>query len=223
MSSSFSPTTRRTLAAMHLCPLAPAKLATTSLVVPSNSASLRATRWFLAPPRAMTLLLRLLQRAETREAMGLLPTKLTALTRGESIRASQHSRVPLTICQTPAGKPASTIRSLTKLQVIGHFSEGLRTTQLPKTRLMGTVHIGTMNGKLKGTMAATTPRGLLVSVQLIPLLTVRLFPWATWGREIAYSTVSRPLATSARASVMFFPFSFTMHSARTSALALTRE
>jgi hypothetical protein len=60
--------------------------------------------------------------------------------------------------------------SVIMLHVRGHFSEGLRRTVLPITRAIGTVHIGTMKGKLKGTIEATTPRGRRVSVQLIPRL-----------------------------------------------------
>ena len=43
---------------------------------------------------------------------------------------------------------------------------GFRTTVLPITSAIGTVQKGTMNGKLKGTMLATTPSASLRSTQL---------------------------------------------------------
>ena len=72
-------------------------------------------------------------------------------------------------------------------------------TVFPQTNAMGSVHIGTMNGKLNGTMDATTPRGSRRSWHVTCDETRRFFPWANWGSEAAYSTVSFPFATSARA------------------------
>mmetsp|Transcript_12301 Transcript_12301/g.27637 ORF Transcript_12301/g.27637 Transcript_12301/m.27637 type:complete len:210 (+) Transcript_12301:1037-1666(+) len=118
--------------------------------------------------------------------------------------------------------PATTISSTIRCIVRGTFSEGLRMTQLPMVREMGTVHMGTIAGKLKGTMAATTPRGSLVSTHITPLDTSRRLPTARLGRLVAHSTVSLPLATSASASVMFLPFSRTMISASSCACVSTR-
>jgi hypothetical protein len=63
-----------------------------------------------------------------------------------------------------------------------------------------------MNGKLNGTILATTPTGLRVSWHVTPLLTSKVLPWINCGSEIAYSTVSLPLAISARASARFWWF-----------------
>ena len=46
----------------------------------------------------------------------------------------------------------------------------------------------TMRGKLKGTMAVTTPNGSLTSSQCTPRLTSSFFPWISCGSEHAYST-----------------------------------
>lgn len=107
--------------------------------------------------------------------------------------------------------------------VKGTFSDGLRMTQLPITKAMGSVHMGTMNGKLNGTMQATIPRGERLSSQETWDDTWRIFPWASWGSEAAYSTVSFPFATSASASFTFFPFSCTMSAASSLEFCLTSE
>ena len=91
--------------------------------------------------------------------------------------------------------------------VIGTFSLGLRMTQLPAPSAMGVVHSGTMAGKLKGTMQATTPSGSRTSWQTTPELTSSVLPCSSCGIEQAHSTVSLPLATSPTASVLFLPFS----------------
>ena len=60
--------------------------------------------------------------------------------------------------------------------------------------IIGKVHMGTINGKLKGTIDTTTPKGLLTSLHVTPRLTSRILPGITLGRDMAYSTVSLPLA-----------------------------
>mmetsp|Transcript_37355 Transcript_37355/g.89850 ORF Transcript_37355/g.89850 Transcript_37355/m.89850 type:complete len:250 (-) Transcript_37355:274-1023(-) len=215
-------TTSNTLAAMHRCPQHPANDATTSVAVWFTSASGRATRWFLAPPRETTRLCSLWHREATSSATLEDPTKVTARTRGESISAFTTGAVPFTVLNTPSGNPASCMSSQTRRMVRGTFSLGFRTTQFPITRAMGVVHMGTIRGKLKGTIQATTPRGTRSSRQWMPPETSRIFPCATCGNEQAYSTVSFPLATSARASALFFPFSNTMRSASSSACSRIR-
>ena len=66
------------------------------------------------------------------------------------------------------------------------------------------VHIGTINGKLNGTMLATTPRGTRRSWHVTVDETRSVLPAASWGRLQAYSTVSFPLAMSARAGCLGF-------------------
>ena len=46
-----------------------------------------------------------------------------------------------------------------KLAADGSFSEGFRTKVLPHAIAIGYIHIGTIAGKLKGVMPATTPTG----------------------------------------------------------------
>ena len=41
----------------------------------------------------------------------------------------------------------------------GSRSEGLSTKVFPQAMALGAIHIGTMAGKLKGVIPATTPRG----------------------------------------------------------------
>ncbi len=82
--------------------------------------------------------------------------------------------------------------------------------------------MGTMMGKLKGTMEATMPTGSRTSEHVTPRETCSVLPWASWGRLHAHSTVSFPLATDANASPLFLPFSRTTSSASSSACVSNR-
>ena len=61
--------------------------------------------------------------------------------------------------KTPSGSPASCQSLAIQFAALGSFSLGLMTTVLPVATAMGTNHSGTMAGKLKGEMIATTPSG----------------------------------------------------------------
>jgi hypothetical protein len=61
--------------------------------------------------------------------------------------------------KTPSGRPASAHNSAIQFDALGSFSLGLITTALPAAIAMGKNHIGTIAGKLKGEMMATTPSG----------------------------------------------------------------
>ena len=58
----------------------------------------------------------------------------------------------------------------------GSRSEGLTTTVLPVMVAVGMTHRGIMAGKLKGQMAATTPRGSLYDLVSMSLATSRTSP-----------------------------------------------
>ena len=60
---------------------------------------------------------------------------------------------------TPSGRPACLSSSAMKRLGEGSRSLGLRMKQLPVAMASGAIHIGTMKGKLKGVMPATTPSG----------------------------------------------------------------
>ncbi len=64
---------------------------------------------------------------------------------------------------------------------------------------IGIVHMGTIKGKLNGTMDVTIPSGARRSEQDTCEETWSVLPCANCGREHAYSTVSFPFATSANA------------------------
>mmetsp|Transcript_11123 Transcript_11123/g.33052 ORF Transcript_11123/g.33052 Transcript_11123/m.33052 type:complete len:335 (-) Transcript_11123:6-1010(-) len=114
-----------------------------SLAAISRLRSGAETRWFLAPPRAMTFLPALRARACTRSATREEPTKVSAAMSGWSQRALATSESPWTIWKAPCGTPALKRNSAALLIVIGTFSEGLRITQLPATRAIGMVQKGT--------------------------------------------------------------------------------
>ena len=149
ISWSAPPTKSNTDAAIHLCPEQPAKLTVMSDAVDSNSQSGRAIKWFLAPPRDVQRLCNERQRVDTISATGDEPTKVTALTSGLAIKASDASLSPLTKLKTPGGTPASCINSAMRCNVMGTFSLGLQITVFPMTRAIGIVHIGTFDDMMK--------------------------------------------------------------------------
>src|SRR5687767_8559078 len=114
---------------------------------------------------------------------------------------------PCTILKTPSGKPASFSNSASRPQQRGTFSEGFTIMQLPSAIALGMVQLGTMAGKLKGTIEATTPSGTCSVLHSTPLLTSRISPVTNWGSEQANSVSSIHFSISARASPSVFPFS----------------
>ena len=80
------------------------------------------------------------------------------MTSGCVSSASTASLSPLTTFITPSGRPACVHSRATASAAEGSFSLGLRTTALPHAMATGMNHIGTMAGKLKGEITATTPR-----------------------------------------------------------------
>src|SRR5574343_1164342 len=91
-------------------------------------------------------------------AIGVEPTKLTALTRGSCNSVSTASLSPLTTLSTPGGRPASRASSARRSVELGSRSEGLSTKVLPQATAMGHIQHGTITGKLNGVMPAHTPR-----------------------------------------------------------------
>ncbi len=89
----------------------------------------------------------------------------------------------------------------------GTCSLGFKMKEFPPTRAWGSIHRGTMIGKLKGTMPATTPSGSYTTSHATPRLTSSWLPAASWGRAQPYSTHSIPFSTSAFDSEKIFPFS----------------
>jgi len=59
----------------------------------------------------------------------------------------------------PAGSPASTSSSASRIGTDGARSDGLRMKALPQASAGANFHIGIMAGKLNGVMPATTPSG----------------------------------------------------------------
>ena len=73
--------------------------------------------------------------------------------------------VPCRIFNTPSGKPASFGNDAIRVKVSGTFSEGFTIIQLPRAIAFGIVQLGTIAGKLNGTMDATTPSGTRSTLQ----------------------------------------------------------
>ena len=92
-------------------------------------------------------------------AIGVEPTKLMAAMSGWSRIASTASLSPWTTVKTPSGRPASFHSSAMNSEAEGSFSLGLSTKALPQAMALAHIHSGTMAGKLKGVMPATTPSG----------------------------------------------------------------
>src|SRR4029453_7192443 len=92
-------------------------------------------------------------------AIGVEPTKLTPAIPGWFRIASTAALSPWTTLKTPAGRPASARSCAEKLAADGSFSDGFSTNVFPHAMAIGYIHIGTIAGKLKGVMPATTPSG----------------------------------------------------------------
>jgi hypothetical protein len=92
-------------------------------------------------------------------AIGVEPTKESAFTCGCASSASTASLSPCTTLNTPSGRPACLSSSAMKIDGDGSRSLGFRMKALPQASATGNIHIGTMHGKLKGVMPATTPSG----------------------------------------------------------------
>ena len=90
-------------------------------------------------------------------ATGVEPTKLTAAMSGWSSMASTTTLSPCITLKTPSGKPACLNRSAMISETLGSLSEGLRIKVFPQAIALGNIHMGTIAGKLKGVMPATTP------------------------------------------------------------------
>ncbi len=91
--------------------------------------------------------------------MGVEPTNETALISGCSRIASTATLSPWMTLNTPSGTPASWSSCARNNDAEGSFSEGLSTNVLPQAMALANIHIGTIAGKLKGVMPATTPSG----------------------------------------------------------------
>ena len=161
-------------------------------------------------------------------ATGVEPTKLIACTRGSASRESTASRSPLTTFSTPSGRPASVSSSASTIAVLGSFSEGFSTKVLPQMIAIGNIHIGTMAGKLKGVMPATTPSGWNSDqLSMAGPTSLLCSPFRSSGAPQAYSTTSMPRASSPRASSSTLPcsavISATMRSALRSSKSLKRN
>mmetsp|Transcript_4569 Transcript_4569/g.10696 ORF Transcript_4569/g.10696 Transcript_4569/m.10696 type:complete len:350 (+) Transcript_4569:573-1622(+) len=203
------PTTRSTEAAMHRCPAEPKAEFMMSEIVMSSSQSGIAMRWFLAPPIHNALLPVLRAVLSMISATRELPTNETAAMPGCSDKALATPCAPCTMEKTPLGSPASASSSAIRINVKGTFSEGLMMKQLPQPIAIGSVHNGTIAGKLKGTMEATTPSGRRTSWHHTPRATSKSRPAIKSGRPVAKATVSSPFRTSASASPRFLPCSWT--------------
>src|SRR5262245_50795735 len=92
-------------------------------------------------------------------AIGVDPTKLTALIPGCSRIASTATLSPMTTLKTPSGSPASLRISAVRSDADGSFSDGLSTNVFPQAIAGAHIHIGTIAGKLNGVIPATTPSG----------------------------------------------------------------
>ena len=104
----------------------------------------------------------------------------------------------------------------------GTSSDGLSTIVLPSVIALGMVQWGTMLGKLKGTIDATTPTGTRSERHSTPRLTSRIWPGVSCGSEQAYSVSSIALSHSARASDITLPCSSTMSALSSSNCCSTR-
>src|SRR5436190_6774636 len=108
---------------------------------------------------------------------------------------------PLTMLNTPSGSPASFNNAANLAELNGTFSEGLSIIQFPSATAFGIVQLGTMLGKLNGTMDATTPNATCSVLHSTPLLTSSTSPVTSCGSDTANSVSSILFSISATASI----------------------
>ena len=141
-------------------------------------------------------------------ATGVDPTNDTAFTRGWESSASTASRSPCTTLKTPSGTPASASSSASIIDADGSCSEGLSTNVLPAASASGNIQPGTIDGKLKGVIPATTPTGWRSEKLSIPRETCQEWsPLSSCGSPQANSTSSSSRCTSPWASPVTLPCS----------------
>ena len=148
-----------TLAAIHRCPALPIELAKSPFAVESKSASGTTIIWFFAPPKQRARFPSAVERPYTIFAIFDDPTNAIAFIFGWSQIPSTISREPLTTWNTSSGNPASLRYSAIFSADKGVCSEGFNIKQLPVVIARGIIHNGTIAGKLKGVIPATTPNG----------------------------------------------------------------
>src|SRR5258708_38618045 len=140
-------------------------------------------------------------------AIGVEPTKLTALTPGCCNNASTASLSPLTTLKTPSGKPASVNSSAMRNPADGSRSDGFKIKLLPQASAIGNIHIGTIAGKLNGVIPAQTPNGWRTDQLSVPRPTCSVnSPFSRCGIPQADSTTSAPRVTSLLAWVNTLPW-----------------
>src|SRR5262245_58276933 len=131
-----------------------------------------------------------------------------ARTRGSVSSVSTASLSPLTTLSTPAGSPASTSNSASRMGTEGSRSDGLRMKALPQASAGANFHIGIMAGKLNGVMPATTPSGWRSENRSIPGPALSLnSPFSRCGMPHANSTTSSPRWMSPLESATVLPCS----------------
>ena len=115
--------------------------------------------------------------------------------------ASTASLSPFITLNTPSGRPASESNSANLIAQEGSFSDGLRIKVFPQAIAIGNIHIGTIAGKLKGVIPATTPNGCLIDQlsTLVPTFSENS-PFNKCGIPQANSTTSSPLVKEPLAS-----------------------
>ena len=99
------------------------------------------------------------------------PVKLTRRMRGcETSAAPASSPIPWTTLKTPAGKPASAVRSARIEQASGDHSAGFRTTVQPAASAGAVFQVESMNGAFHGVMTAAGPAGMRTTRLSVELL-----------------------------------------------------
>ena len=131
---------------------------------------------------------------------------------------STASLAPFTILNTPSGSPASFKYSAILNVDNGVCSDGFKMKQFPVVNASGIIQRGTIAGKLKGVIPATTPKGSWVMVHVIPGPTGEESPLNMLGKEVANSTTSFPRRMLPFASEIVFPLSKAINSAISSKL-----
>jgi hypothetical protein len=102
-------------------------------------------------------------------AVSVDPVKLTRRTPGwDTSAAPASSPIPWTTFRTPAGRPASSVRSARSEHESGAHSGGFRTTVQPAASAGAHFQVESMNGAFQGVMIATGPAGIRITRFSVP-------------------------------------------------------
>ena len=152
-------------AAVHRCPAVPNAPQSAPSTARSTSASSITMMMFLPPISRWTCLNCGAHATEMSRPTSVEPVNEITATFGCRVIGSPTSRPPpVTMLNTPFGRPASSNASTSITTDSGVSDAGLITTVLPQINAAMLFHAGMAIGKFHGVMRPATPRGMRIAM-----------------------------------------------------------